>query len=582
MSKILIVDDMAIMRDPIAAALQQAGYETLCATNGREALELVRAQHPDLILLDISMPVMDGMSCLNALRQDQATIDTPVIMLTETTAREVVAKAAELGVQGYVLKSAFSLDEMLAQVRKHLDATKQAGEKNAGRAAQPKAAKGQLAPNRECSKAPPHSLDASDVISRILRAPTVSAMSPVLHHVLSLARSSTSSFEEIANAVHNDQGLALRVMKVANSSFYGREKPVQALAEAMQVIGLREMQNVVAAILTIENFDSSSPSGIIPQRFWEHSLATGLGAQAIAQEIAPEQSDSETLFLPGLLHDIGRMLLDAMFPEEYKWVLESATQRGVDVTVPEQEIFGLDHGDVTRELLRHWKLPRTVIEAAALHHLGIDHIKRTARLPQDALAVALGNRLAHALAIGDSGNPMLLPLCDYAEALDLKGDAVDRIAQVVIQKTQDTTCFYACQTDKHFREPLAVELAQSVEGQVRLTVLASDAPGDPLTLFFEQLGWLDVVRPRIAVMAVSSEWDLAKGLMKLQKLETTLGVKLAVLVASRDGSVTATPQVLQERPSATVKIPCRYEAIVENVVKLRDALAQEVFVDRET
>ncbi len=354
MSKILIVDDMAIVRDPIATALQQAGYETLCATNGREALELVRVQHPDLILLDISMPVMDGMSCLIALRQDQATNDTPVLMLTQTTARDVVAKAAQLGVQGYLLKSTFSLDEMLAQVRTHLDARRQAGAENADQAAQPRAATSPLAPNGECSKAAPRSLDESDVIRRILRAPTVSAMSPVLHHVLSLTRSSTSSLDEIASAVHNDQGLALRVMKVANSSLYGRQKPVQTLAEAMQVIGLTEMQNVVAAILAIEHFDSTSPSGIIPQRYWEHSLAVALDAQAIAQDIAPEQSDAEPLFLAGLLHDIGRMLLDALFPEEYKLVLESATRRGVDMTVPEQEIFGLNHGDVTRELLRHW------------------------------------------------------------------------------------------------------------------------------------------------------------------------------------------------------------------------------------
>lgn len=579
MSKILIVDDMAIVRDPIAIALQQAGYETLCATNGREALELVRAQHPDLILLDISMPVMDGTSCLKALRQDQGTNDTPVLMLTDTTAREVVAEAAKLGVQAYLLKSSFSLDEMLAQVRRHLDTAKHAKEEKAERTVRPKTLQPAVVPNGECSKAPPRSLDELDVIRRILRAPAVSAMCPVLHHVLSLTRSSTSSFDEISSALHNDQGLALRVLKVANSSFYGRQKPVQTLAEAVQVIGLTDMQNVVAAILVIEHFDTTSPSGIIAQRFWEHSLAAALGAQAIAQDISPEQSDAEPLFLAGLLHDIGRMLLDALFPEEYKWVLESATRRGVDMTVPEQEVFGLNHGDVTRELLRHWKLSRTVIEAAALHHLEINQIKQAARLPQDALVVALGNRLAHALAIGCSGDSMLLPICDYAKALDLNGDAVYRIAQDVIQKTRDITCFYACQTDERFREPFAVELAKSVEGQVRLTVLAGDAPSDPLALFFEQLGWLDAVRPHIAVMAVSSEWDLAKGLIKLQKLEATLGVKLPVLVASRDGSAMATPQVLHERPSATMKMPCRYEAIVENVVKLRDAFAPEVFID---
>ena len=578
MSKILIVDDMAIVRDPIAAALQQAGYETLCARNGREALELARAQHPDLILLDISMPVMDGMSCLIALRRDQATNDTPVLMLTETTARDVVAQAAQLGVQGYLLKSTFSLDEMLAQVRSHLDAVRQAGEENAGQTAQPRAPGGSIAPHGDgsgaCSNVPPRSLDEPAVIRRILREPKLSAIPPVLHHVLSLTHSNTSSFDEIAGAVHNDQGLALRVMKVANSSFYGRARPVQTLAEAMQVIGLGELQNVVAAILAIEHFGSTSPSGIIPQRFWEHSLATALAAQLIAQEIAAEPRDTEPLFLAGLLHDIGRVLLDALFPEEYKWVLESASERRVDVEVPEREVFGLSHADVTREFLTRWKLPRPVIEAAVLHQLEIDQIKRAARYPQNALAVALGNRLAHALAIGDSGNSMLLPLRDYAEALDLKNGSVCRIAQQVVQKTQDTTCFYACRTDEHFREPLAVELAQAAEGQIRLTVLAGEAPNDPLSLFSEQLNWLDPVEPRIAVMSVFSERDLAERLSELQKLEQTLSMRLAVLTVSPSGSLSPSPDLFQGRPYTTAQIPGRYSDIVQAIMELHKRAPQ--------
>ncbi len=574
MSRILIVDDMAIVRDPIAAALQQAGYETLCATNGREALELARAQHPDLILLDISMPVMDGMSCLIALRQDQATKDTPVLMLTQTTARDVVAQAAQLGVQGYLLKSTFSLDEMLAQVRGHLDAVRQAGEENAGQTARPRAPGGSIAPHGDCSNVPPRSLNEPAVLRRILREPKLSAIPPVLHHVLSLTRNNTSSFDEIAGAVHNDQGLALRVMKVANSSFYGRERPVQTLAEAMQVIGLAELQNVVAAILAIEHFGSASPSGIIPQRFWEHSLATALAAQLIAQETAAEPRDTEPLFLAGLLHDIGRILLDAMFPEEYKWVLESATERRVDLEVPEREVFGLSHADVTREFLTHWKLPRPVIEAAALHDLEIDHIKRAARHPQDALAVALGNRLAHALAIGDSGNSMLLPLRDFAEALDLKNGSVCRIAQQVVKKTHDMTCFYACRTDEHFREPLAVELAQAAEGQIRLTVLAGEAPNDPLSLFSEQLNWLDPAEPRIAVMSVSSERDLARCFSELHKLEQTLSRRLAVLAVFPSGSVSPSPDLLQGRPYTTAQIPGRYSDIVQAIMELHKLAPQ--------
>ncbi|MCH8880897.1 MAG: response regulator [Planctomycetes bacterium] len=573
--RILLVDDMAIFREPIAATLRLEGYEVLCADNGMEALDLARAQPPDLMLLDIAMPDLNGLQLLDILRKDTQLWQIPVIMFTALSEREMVEKAVNAGIQGYLLKSQFSLDEMLVQVRKCLGAPAKPISEREALSGQPDSPTSETVSRSERKAAPPRSMDQSAVLKQVNRKLQMTAVPPVLHHVMALAHSSRSTFDEIASAVHQDQALALRVMKVANSSFYATEKPASNIMEAAQRIGLSELQNIIAAILTIEHFECSSPAGLIPQRFWEHSLATALTAQLIAQEIDADPQDTEPLFLAGLLHDIGRMILGSVFPDEYKWVIESSTQRRVDLVVVEKEVFGLSHADVTQAVLTHWKLPHAVTEAASLHELEIDQIKRMARNAQGALVVALANRLAYALTLGDSGNSMLLPLRDHAQALDLKTETVRSIVLKAIEKTHDMVLLYAARGDQQFREPLAAELAKKAEGEVRLTVLAGDAPSDLLNLFFEQLGWLDTVQPRLAVMSVSSDWELAKRFNELQKLEEAVGVKLAVLVVSPSGSVTPSPHVLQGRPSATMKIPCRFEAIVGNVVKLRDALAPE-------
>jgi len=78
----MVVDDMAVIREPIAASLRAAGHKTLCASDGKEALMLIKGNVPDMILLDLSMPGMDGMSVLRALRGDPLTAKTPVILLT--------------------------------------------------------------------------------------------------------------------------------------------------------------------------------------------------------------------------------------------------------------------------------------------------------------------------------------------------------------------------------------------------------------------------------------------------------------------------------------------------------------------
>src|SRR5688572_24595203 len=82
MQTILVVDDMAIFREPLAACLKHEGYATVCAANGKEALTAVVRKRPDLILLDLAMPVMDGLTFLRHLRGNPATSALPVILLT--------------------------------------------------------------------------------------------------------------------------------------------------------------------------------------------------------------------------------------------------------------------------------------------------------------------------------------------------------------------------------------------------------------------------------------------------------------------------------------------------------------------
>jgi CheY-like chemotaxis protein len=118
-SSILVVDDVAIFRDPLAASLRLAGYETTCAGNGQEALAAVRAKRPDLILLDLAMPVMDGLSFLRALRAGDGGAgggQIPVLVLSAGADQHQAFEAGALGAGGFLLKSQVSLDEMIRRV----------------------------------------------------------------------------------------------------------------------------------------------------------------------------------------------------------------------------------------------------------------------------------------------------------------------------------------------------------------------------------------------------------------------------------------------------------------------------------
>jgi len=116
----LVVDDMPIVRVPIVNALHTAGYRILSAASGAKALGLLRTESPDLILLDIEMPEMDGLRLLQLIRRNPKSKAIPVILLTAEDDRTVVLKAMELGAQGYILKATFSLRDLLARVQKEL------------------------------------------------------------------------------------------------------------------------------------------------------------------------------------------------------------------------------------------------------------------------------------------------------------------------------------------------------------------------------------------------------------------------------------------------------------------------------
>lgn len=120
MRRILVVDDMAVIREPVSIALRQRGYDVVCAQNGREAMEMLPSTQPDLILLDMTMPVMDGLTFLRHLRAhgDPSYRLLPVIMLTAISNRDRVREAFALGANDYMHKTDVSLPDFSERIER--------------------------------------------------------------------------------------------------------------------------------------------------------------------------------------------------------------------------------------------------------------------------------------------------------------------------------------------------------------------------------------------------------------------------------------------------------------------------------
>jgi two-component system, sensor histidine kinase and response regulator len=119
-SRILVVDDISKNLQVVGTMLRNEGYEVMPAGSGAQALDRVRVRLPDLILLDLMMPEMDGLEVCHRLKTDPATGQIPIIFLTASNEMEHLMKGFEAGAVDYITKP-FNAPELLARVRTHLE-----------------------------------------------------------------------------------------------------------------------------------------------------------------------------------------------------------------------------------------------------------------------------------------------------------------------------------------------------------------------------------------------------------------------------------------------------------------------------
>jgi len=216
-----------------------------------------------------------------------------------------------------------------------------------------------------------------------------------------------SSFDDIARIVMNDQGLSARLLRLANSAFYGYPSAVSSIADALTVIGLQQFKNMALSTCIMDMFRGIPPSLVDMKRFWSRSIACGLCARIMALEL--REANSERFFLGGLMHKIGRLIIYKELPEQSVAILAQHRKRPVHLHHIETEILGFNHADVGAALLRHWKLPASLIELVACY------LRPTlARVSvKDVSLIHLADFITAALRLGHAGDRYA---SDFSEA----------------------------------------------------------------------------------------------------------------------------------------------------------------------
>ncbi len=176
-----------------------------------------------------------------------------------------------------------------------------------------------------------------------------------------------SSVSDVAQSLSRDEGLVLRVLKLANSAYYGMSRNISNISEAISLLGYKTVSNLVLAATVYSSMDKGL-SGYALDRgeLWRHSLMVAHASRYIAKRTG--KVSVEDAYVGGLLHDIGKIILNDYVRFGYGIIVKIVEEEHVPFPEAERRVLGFDHAAVGAILTERWGLPEAYQMAVAYHH----------------------------------------------------------------------------------------------------------------------------------------------------------------------------------------------------------------------
>lgn len=230
----------------------------------------------------------------------------------------------------------------------------------------------------------------SDFYTKILEDhKELSSLPQTLAEVLRVTRDDRSSAQDLAEVLMRDPALTAKILRVVNSPFYGMNREITTLTQAVVTLGIRAV-SALALSTSIYDITGKWQSTIDRIRFWRHSLEVAIASRLVADAIRYPRP--EEAFVSGLLHDLGLLVLEKSFEDKFATVWKQAPS-GEELVELEENTWGTNHARVGQFLLEQWKIPASICEAVGQHHKNFppDLQDVDYRLPQ---IVALANKIS--------------------------------------------------------------------------------------------------------------------------------------------------------------------------------------------
>ena len=184
--------------------------------------------------------------------------------------------------------------------------------------------------------------------------------------ILEAVQRPNPDLQEIAEILASDPPLSAEVLKLINSPFFGLSRKVTSVFHAVSMLGMNVIKNIALSFALVKEFSKNSQGDFDYPNFWKYSLTTAIAARKTAESVY--RDGAEDAFFVGLLHDMGTITLARCMPDQYQLVINDSQHGKSDNHHIEKQIFGFDHMDVGRHLIRSWGLPSKFWQPIGCHH----------------------------------------------------------------------------------------------------------------------------------------------------------------------------------------------------------------------
>lgn len=203
-----------------------------------------------------------------------------------------------------------------------------------------------------------------ELLKKISELPTPNF---ILKRIMDIAGNPSSNTKELEKAVLQSPPLVAKILKLSNSAYYALPRKITKLSQAINILGFKTVRNLAMGIFVADSFFRREFEFLDSKKFWRHSIAVAIAAEQLAQIV--NYPDKEEIFLSGMLHDLGKMVMGIITPETVEMVLNVAEYKKVSFLKAEEMLNVMSHQILGKELFKNWNLPDNVIYTAEYHDI---------------------------------------------------------------------------------------------------------------------------------------------------------------------------------------------------------------------